>query len=114
MDIWGPFSQPSLHGHSYFLTIVDDHTRMTWIYLLKFKSEVRSIIEIFVKMIETQFQVQVKEIRTDNGLEFQMTEFFNSKGIIHQRSCVYTPEQNAVVERKHQTLLNIADRKSVV
>lgn len=24
VDIWGPLSIPSFHGHKYFLTIVDD------------------------------------------------------------------------------------------
>lgn len=27
MDIWGPFSTPSMSGHQYFLTIVDDHSK---------------------------------------------------------------------------------------
>lgn len=39
MDIWPPLSVPSLHGHKYFLTIVDDYTRHTWIFLMKLKSE---------------------------------------------------------------------------
>ena len=29
MDIWGPYAHPSLLGHKYFLTIVDDKSRYT-------------------------------------------------------------------------------------
>jgi hypothetical protein len=33
--------------------------------------------------------------------------FFKEKGIIHQTSCVYTPQQNGVSERKNRHLLEI-------
>ena len=36
-----------------------------------------------------------------------MKDFFSSKGIIHQTTSIETPEQNGIVERKHQHLLNI-------
>ncbi|WVY96787.1 hypothetical protein V8G54_028938 [Vigna mungo] len=39
MDIWGPFSKTSIHGHKYFLTILDDFSRYTWVVLLKSKGE---------------------------------------------------------------------------
>jgi len=32
VDIWGPYFVPSFEGHGYFLTIVDDFSRFTWIY----------------------------------------------------------------------------------
>jgi len=90
-DIWGPFSTDSLNGIKYFLTIVDDFSRFTWIHLMTNK-----------------FESKVKCLRSDNGFEFQMSDFFQSKGIVHQLSCVETPQQNSVVERKHQHLLNVA------
>ena len=39
-DIWGPYHAASYSGHRYFLTLVDDCTRFTWLYLLKHKSDV--------------------------------------------------------------------------
>ena len=41
LDIWGPFSVTSAEGYKFFLTIVDDHSRVTWVYMLKTKSEVQ-------------------------------------------------------------------------
>jgi len=37
-----------------------------------------------------------------------MTDFYQQNGIIHQTSCVETPQQNAIIERKHQSILAIA------
>ncbi|MFS7989377.1 putative RNA-directed DNA polymerase [Helianthus anomalus] len=37
-----------------------------------------------------------------------MEVFCKTKGIFHQTSCAYTPQQNGVVERKHRHLLNLA------
>ena len=64
-----------------------------------------------MSLIENQFQTKLKAIRLDNGLEFTSSEvvhFFQTKGIIHQKTCPYTPQQNGVVERKHKYLLETA------
>ena len=45
---------------------------------------------------------------SNNGLKFDMKDFYNSKEILHETRYVDTPQQNEVVERKHEHLLNVA------
>lgn len=61
----------------------------------------------FLTLIENQYNVIVKAIRSDNAPELKFTDLLNSKGIVHHFSCVDTPQHNSVVERKHQHLLNV-------
>ena len=51
-DLWGPFSVPTIDNCKYFLTIVDDCSRSTWVYLLKHKSQTQSILEQFCNLVE--------------------------------------------------------------
>ena len=99
---------PTVAGHKYFVTFVDDCTKSTWVYLIKSKFETRHLLQSFYTMIKTQFGKSIKVFGTDNGLAFQMVDFFKLHGIIHQHSCVATPQQNSVVERKHQHILCVA------
>lgn len=59
-------------------------------------------------MVVNQFHTSIKVIRSDNGPKFALHSFYASKGIIHQLSCVETPQQNSIVERKHQHHLSVA------
>lgn len=50
-------------------------------------------------------------VRSDNGTEFLNKELklkFQKLGIVHQLSCVETPQQNGRAERKHKHLLAVA------
>lgn len=59
-------------------------------------------------MIQAQFHTRIKVIQYDNGLEFSMPDTYASQCIIHHKSCIETPQQNGVGERKHQHILNVA------
>ena len=108
IDTWGPFSVPTVDGYKYFLTIVDDYSRATWFYMLKQKSDVLHVFPGYIQMIENQFHMNVSAVRSDNANELNFTNLYLNKGIKAYHSCPETPEQNYVVERKHQHLLNVA------
>ncbi|GKB01273.1 retrovirus-related pol polyprotein from transposon TNT 1-94 [Tanacetum coccineum] len=62
----------------------------------------------FIRMAENQNDVKVKQIRTDNGTEFRnskLESFCDEKGISHNFSSPYTPEQNGVAERNSRTFI---------
>jgi len=75
---------------------------------MKHKSDTKDLLVNFINMVENQFDFKVNIIRSDNGLEFKLESFYANKGIIHQTSCINTPQQNGVAERKHRHLLNMA------
>ncbi|XP_019171424.1 PREDICTED: uncharacterized protein LOC109166979 [Ipomoea nil] len=86
----------SILDHRKLVMQLDDFSRFTWLHLMKRKSEAKELIKQFHSFVFTQFGALIKVLRSDNGLEFDMKEFFGDKGIIHQTSCVNTPQQNAV------------------
>ena len=53
LDIWGPFHVSTATGHRYFITIIDDCTRATWVYLLCAKLEVLTVFPNFFTMVST-------------------------------------------------------------
>lgn len=108
VDIWGPNSKQAYNGCMYFLTIVNQFPRCTSIYTLKAKLEVRASLQNFFSIFENLFDTKIKTIRSDNGAEFQMPNIYQSKGVLHQLTCVGIPQQNALAECKHQHILNVA------
>ena len=110
-DVWGPSRVKNITGSRWFVTFIDDHTRITWVFLMKEKSEVAQLFQYFHNMVKTQFQACIQVLRTDNGREYYNSElgsYLQKHGIVHQSSCVNTPQQNGVAERKNRHLLEVA------
>lgn len=76
MDIWGCFSTATHVGYRFFLTIMDDHTRMTLIYLLHSKSNVLHILPAFYTYVKVQYGILIKGVCFDNAPELTFTQFF--------------------------------------
>jgi hypothetical protein len=107
-DVWGPAPVMSKGGFSYYVIFVDDYTRFCWIYFLKHKHEVFSTFKSFHMMISNQFNGCLTIFRSDSGGEYLSNEFksyLENFGILHQKSCPKTPQQNGLAERKHRHII---------
>ncbi|TLX69460.1 transposase family protein, partial [Labilibacter sediminis] len=111
IDLCGPSSVESMSGKKYILVIVDEFSRFTWVYFLRQKSETTATLIKFIKYIENHLKKPVRKIRSDNGTEFKNKEldgYLEERGIEHNFSAPYTPQQNGVVERKNRSLVEAA------
>ena len=66
-DICGPMQTVTKAGNRYFLTFIDDCTRMCWVYFLRYKSEVFSVFKKFKTTVELQSGYKLKKLRSDRG-----------------------------------------------
>lgn len=101
----------TLGGNRYFVTFIDDFSRMCWVYFLRSKSEVFSMSKKFKSMVEVQYGHFVKKMITDIGGEFTSNEFNAFRevlGMERQLIVAYTPQQNGVVERKNRIVVEMA------
>ncbi|GKC82412.1 retrovirus-related pol polyprotein from transposon TNT 1-94, partial [Tanacetum coccineum] len=111
MDVCGPMRVASVNGKKYILVIMDDYSRFTWVKFLASKDEAPDFIIKFLKMIQVRLNATVRNIRTDNGTEFvnqTMRSYYEQVGISHETSVSQTLQQNGVVERRNQTLIEAA------
>ncbi|RDX58517.1 hypothetical protein CR513_62161, partial [Mucuna pruriens] len=85
-------SQVTSFGFNYFVTFIDEYSRCTWVYLIKERFELFSIL-------------------IDNAKEYfssELNSYLSSKEILHQSTCPHTPQQNDIAERKNKHLVETA------
>ncbi|GKC05160.1 transposable element, partial [Tanacetum coccineum] len=96
-DCWGPYRVPSLGSAQYFLLIINDFSRMTWVFMMKHKSEAFEKFKHLKILIENQTGRKIKRLRTDNGWEVcsrEFNDFCRDEGIARHYTVRYTPQQN--------------------
>lgn len=107
-DLWGPAKVSSNGGGYYFMSIIDDYSRMVWVYILKHKNQAFGKFKELVTLQENQIGCKVKFLRNDNGLEYcssEFSDFCKSKGIARHLTVPGTPQQNGLAERMNRTIL---------
>ena len=74
-DIWGPSYIKSTLGFQYFVTLIDDYSRCTWLFLMKHRSKLFHIFQSFFNEIKTQFGVSITVLHNDNDREYLSHSF---------------------------------------
>jgi hypothetical protein len=74
-DLCGQITPPTPGGKSYFLLVVDDHSRFMWVEMLRSKDEALAYFRRVKARAKTEFEGKLKAIRTDRGGEFNSTQF---------------------------------------
>ena len=110
MDLCGPMETPTVGGKRYMATFLDDYTNLSVVVLLSNKHEMYNTIISTCNLLETQSGgYKVQRVRTDNGGEYvsnALTSWLESRGILHQLTVPYTPQQNGKAERLNRTIMD--------
>ena len=86
--------------------MLDDYSGFSLVKPLVHKSDVKGALQAMFVLLETQLGSQVKSVRSDRGGEFvnrELGSWFESRGIEHQRTAPYTPQQNGKAERLNRS-----------
>ncbi|KNZ54034.1 uncharacterized protein VP01_3067g1 [Puccinia sorghi] len=106
LDLLGPFVDGFL-GVQYILVFRDLTTTYSKGFLLKSKRDVCLTFKQYIERMEGLTGRQLKTFRTDGGSKFTSKAFLDwmkDKGITHQHSMPYEPEENGAAERLHCTV----------
>jgi transposase InsO family protein len=91
---------------------VDDYSHYAWIFFLADKGEMFGfVIDMILRLKNERHGDAVRAIHINNGSEFKNTHFeafCRDLGLEHQFSSPYVACQNGVVERKNDSLCEMA------
>ncbi|RVW34517.1 Copia protein [Vitis vinifera] len=75
-------------------------------------SQTKSLKQVAYSLrVQNQFNSKIQVLKSDNAKEYftsSLSTYLQNHGIIHISSCVDTPQQNGVAERKNRHLLEVA------
>ncbi|RDY03580.1 Dicer-like protein 4, partial [Mucuna pruriens] len=101
----------TLSWTKWFLSFINDCTRVTEIFLMKHKFEVCQIFVDFFRLVKSQFGKCIKRLWSDNGTKFvniEFSKFLKDNDVVHELTYVNIPQQNGVAKRKNCHLLEVA------
>ena len=108
-DVWEPFRILSIGGNRYFLSLIDDLTRKSWIFCLKTRSDIYEKINVWLAEIKLKTDEGAAAFRSDNAKEYRrLEEAVRSREIKMKYTTAYTSEENGVAEKYNRTIIQMA------
>lgn len=110
-DLNGPQSTPGLNGEKYFLTFIDDYSKVGRVYPIKSKDQVYDCFVRYVNEIENLTGKTIKKLRCDNGKEYMNKNIYQlvkKKGIVLDACPPYVHELNGTAERYNRSIMDMS------
>lgn len=108
-ETMGPFTPTSSSGHRNILLTTDVASRYAIASLLRQKSEAAQAITQTLTWVANHKGRHTNTLRTDNAKELtrkHVTSFLRQHGITDTRTIPKKPQENGIVERLNQTIIN--------
>lgn len=104
-DVKGPVPIQTNGGYRYWLTFLDDSTRFLWTYPIQSKRDVVQITKDWISLVENQYKLKLRKMRTDNGSEYSKLDMYlQERGIRRETTVPHTAQQNGRAERVNRSL----------
>ena len=107
VDLWGLSHVTSTQDYSYYLSLLDDFSKFTWIFPLTTKSDALQVFITFKSFIEKHLHKHIRTIQTDWGGEFRSFSTYLAQFGIYQASLSSYSHQNGIIEIKHRHIVDI-------
>lgn len=101
------FPVTSREGFKYYVSFIDDYSKVSLAYLLKYKSQTFTAFQHFHAFFENHTKTRVRCFRSDNGGEFtskEFTTYLATHGIAFIPGPPHSTELNGVAERLNRTV----------
>ncbi len=107
-DLHGPLLLPQAEGYRYWMTFIDDCTKLQAVMYLRRKSDAFEAFKTFKAYAETPaYNAKIKAVQDDKAGEYMSAafhKFMDQCGIARRHSTRNRPQQNGVAERANRTI----------
>ena len=110
-DVCGPMETTVRRGYRYFVTFIDGYSHRLVVKLIKAKSEVPKLTKEYLERAKTETGEWANYFHSDGGGEYGSTslqDYFKSKGVHHEMTNPYTPQENSISKQMNRTLIEMA------